>query len=185
MIKVLTVVFSSVFLYSSILAEEVKFTGFEKEDNTHVKASKNASAEIIQAGKDEVIPEGERYLKAKLVPGSCLSVTLPAGKAGDAYTKITMWIKGTSGNKMGPNLSLGNWRWKGTSINKASLINVEEPEWVKYEFRIEDFIWYSYKGEKATGPLRIKDHNRLTFTLSGARNNSGSVEFMIDDIEVE
>jgi len=171
-------------LCSFVRAEPVKCAGFEKGDKTAARVIKNASAEVVTAGADEIIPEGERYFSVTLAPGTFLAVTLPTSAIPAKAATITMWLKGSPENKSKPVLSMDEWGWKGRSWEGNAMIDLSEAEWVRYEFKAADFIRRSSKDAKASGPMRINEHQRLVIGLPD-RKGYESVKFAIDDIEIE
>lgn len=164
-------------------AAPVRCTGFEESDETAMNSNSNAILEITEAGKDEVIPEGKKYLKVSMTvtdDQAWMNIRIPKDKIPAEATKITMWIKGSPDNKgRGPVLNLGNWYWNGNQPSK--IIDMSEPEWVKYEFNANNFeIW-----PVAPGKLKINDNQHIYISYKPLLNNTGTIKFCIDDIEVE
>jgi len=181
---------------SRALAEPVLCMNFEKDDDiTRINGGKNtASYEILEAGAGETIPEGKKYLKVTFSNTvktnwytPYINIQLPKSKIPDTASKITMWIKGSSKNKFGPTLVLGDWGWRGfCHYNGSAEIDVSEEEWIKYEFKTTDFLWSKWvtKGESPPSPMRLNEYPNMWIYFS-ERSFSKSITFCIDDIEIE
>lgn len=168
----------------NLFAKPVRCTGFEESDAKIWNSSKNVSCKIVEAGKDEIIPEGNKYFKVTMTikDGSAwMNFKMPIAEIPSEATKITMWIKGSLENDTrGPSLNLSNWYWNGLKANR--IIDISESGWVKYEFKIDDFVVWKTKN---SNKMKINEHPYLYMTFYNIFNNSGTINFCIDNIEVE
>lgn len=172
-------------------SENIRCTGFEKEDRMNIGAKNNAEVKVVEAKQDDIIPEGKRYLQVtlsnvKLVSGfSYIAIQMPKDKIPDNAAKITMWIKGNPNNKCGPVLKLGDWSWRDLSFKPKARIDISDTEWVKYEFKIEDFVLSLLDGKKTSVPKQINKYPYLYIIFKPEKEYSGNIDFCIDDIEIE
>jgi hypothetical protein len=183
--KMLIILMVCAWSVSCVLAEPVRCSGFEESDpKSPWNSNKNVSCEILETRKGEVIPEGKKYLKVTMTitdDQAWMNFKIPKDKIPAKATKITMWIKGDPENKgRGPCLSLGKWGWNAWKPSR--IIDISEPGWVKYEFRTDSFL---QPAVPKAGKMKINEYQYFYITLKKIYNNSGTITFCIDNIEIE
>jgi hypothetical protein len=171
----------------SVSGEVFRVTGFEDGEQAGVKSAMNCKHEIIPAAENERAPDGKRHIKITMgglndKEGGGVAINLPKDKIPDDAGKISFWIKGSQANTFGPVLMMGDWCWGGKRYEVKAQISVSDDEWVKYEFKLADFV-----PATARSPREIKQPNKydcLYICLGTAKSYPDSIVFFLDKIEI-
>lgn len=170
--------------------ESVRLTGFEETDTAKVNSGGgNCETQVISVKEGEKFPDGKRCLKVTLggindKKGGGIVIPIPRDKIPEGAKKISVWLKGNEDNAFGPVVLLdGEWCWMGKRYEKKAQINLEDNEWVRLEFKLDDFV--PALSRKPKTAREFKAHKYIIIGLGEAKDYSNeSITFYIDKIEI-